>query len=29
VLAPHTETTEAEQAATGQGARATGGRTFI
>ncbi|MBP6264963.1 MAG: NADH-quinone oxidoreductase subunit J [Nitrospira sp.] len=29
MLAPHTETTEAEQAATGQDARVTGGRTFI
>ncbi len=29
MLAPHTETTEAEQAATGQDARATGGGTFI
>lgn len=29
MLAPHTETTETEQAATGQGARAIGGRGFI
>ncbi len=29
MLAPHTETTEAEQAAAGQDARATGGGTFI